>query len=164
MSELASRIMRNFEPSFGYPPGDNVVVSADKSTAAETASALSRVGVRSDLIDFYSLIERVALPDGGSGIFVHSAEDVLDGVRGGQPTRITGFIHDEITVFGSDGGGGLFALSVSNGRVYRLDGGSLVGSTYDADEKGVRLVAASLSAFLEHVRDDVSSNVPSTWR
>lgn len=154
MSEIASKIMEGFEATHGYPPGDNVVVGADAHAAHE---GLSAVGVTGDLLQLYSVVGAVSLPDVGNGFFVHSADDVVDGIRDGQPTTVTGVISDSITVFGSDGGGGLFAHSGSTGVVYRLDGGALVGSKYEAGEGDVHIVAASLDAFLTYLRNEAST-------
>jgi hypothetical protein len=158
VSALARRFVENFEQTHGYEPGENGVdVVADGSTQA--AEALSAAGVPADLVDFYSHVEAVNLPDVDNGYFIHSADRVLDGIRGEQPTELTGTVRDTITVFGSDGGGGLFAVNQAGDRVYRLGGGSLIGSTYDADDSEATVTASSLWEFLEGLRAKVASEV-----
>ncbi|MFF5361321.1 hypothetical protein ACFY4I_18310 [Streptomyces scabiei] len=163
VSRLTSKLMRNFEASFGYPPGDNGVLKATPEQGPEMAAELAAAGIGEDLLEFYSRVEGVSLPDVGNGFFIHSADAVVDGIREDQPTEVVGAIQDEITVFGSDGGGGLFALSSSGERVYRLDGGSLIGSTYDVDNSGVRVVANGFWDFLEYLRGELIQAVPADW-
>jgi len=152
--------MRRFECAFGYPPGNNVVVATDTEAGREAVRMLTAAGIGGDLLDFYARVEHVSLPDIGNGYFIHPAEDVANGARNGQPTAVTGAVRDRITVFGSDGGGGLFALNAAGDKVYRLDEGSLIGSVYDVEDHGVDVVAADLEGFLEYLRDRVSETLP----
>ncbi|MFC3385430.1 PqqD family protein [Couchioplanes azureus] len=149
-------IVRNFEQTHGYPPGENVVRTAAPGDSSALPGGTSVAGLHDDLAAFYSRVEEVSLPDVGNGFFVHPLEDVVAGrVEGFQPTGLRGSVNDAITVFGSDGGGGLFALNESGDRVYRLSGGSLVASVYEVDDSGVAVVATDLWAFLDHLLDEV---------
>ncbi|MEE1745002.1 hypothetical protein ACFYNF_27335 [Streptomyces sp. NPDC006641] len=159
MAKLAVKFTRDFEVSFGYPPGDNGVVRADSNVRRDLIDGLIEAGVGGDLISFFSRVGSVSLPDLDSGFFIHSAEDLLDGVRGEQPVRITGALEDEIAVFGSDGGGALFALNAAQDRVYRLSGGALVGATYDVNPSGVQVMADDLWGFLEYLLSELSRAV-----
>ncbi|WP_322767012.1 hypothetical protein [Frankia sp. Cr1] len=155
ISQLSSDFTRSFEGKFGYPPGENYVRRVKPGLERRSVQLLSSTGIVGDLLDFYSLVEEVSLPDVGSGFFIHSADSLVDGIRGGQPTKVAGFIEDSIIVFGSDGGGALFALNSLGMVVYRLDGGSLVGSVYEVDESGVNILARDLWNFLEYLRGEL---------
>lgn len=61
----------------------------------------------------------------------------------------------DVIVIGSDGGGALFALGPSDGKIYNLHGGALVGSTYDVDDYGVEVVTDGFPQFLEFLRRNV---------
>jgi len=155
VSKLISKMMKDFETSFGYPPGENVLLVADRERGAAAVQALASAGAPRDLLDFYSWVEEVSLPDVGNGIFVHSAQAVIDGVANGQPTEVVGAVEDTTMVFGSDGGGGLFALNQAGDRVYRLSGGALIGSTYDVDDSGVQVISNRFWGFLEYVHQEL---------
>ncbi len=43
ISQSVAVIMRRFEVTFGYPPGDNVVVEADAEAGREAGRMLSKV-------------------------------------------------------------------------------------------------------------------------
>ncbi|MFD5499914.1 hypothetical protein ACFWJS_09380 [Streptomyces sp. NPDC127061] len=159
MVELAAKFTRDFEASFGYPPGDNGVVRANSNVRRDLIDGLIEAGIGGDLISFFSCVGSVSLPDLDNGLFVHSAEDLLDGVRGEQPVRITGALEDDVTVFGSDGGGALFALNAAQDRVYRLSGGALVGATYDVNSSGIQVMANDLWGFLEYLLSELSRAV-----
>ncbi|MFD7659956.1 hypothetical protein ACFV4N_38770 [Actinosynnema sp. NPDC059797] len=164
MSVLASKLMRNFEAGFGYPPGDDLLVEATAESGREAAQSLSSVGAPGELRDFYSRVQEVSLPDVGNGFFIASAEVLVEGIRrGDRPTEVTGSVNDAIVVFGSDGGGGLFALSSSSGNVYRLSGGAQIGSTYEVDESGIAVLASGFWEFLRYLLRELVQAVPIAW-
>ena len=154
MSRLADAVMQTFESTFGYPPGDHIVVEADAETGQHAVRELTAAGIGGDLLDFYAKVVQVSFPDVENGFFIHSVENI---VEGGHPTKLTGAANDEITVFGSDGGGGLFALNAAGDKVYRLAGGSLVGPVYEVDESGLDIVASNFESFLIQLRDQVQT-------
>ena len=159
-SRLSVSFTSSFEARFGYPPGENAVVALPTRDVEAVAQALKAAGVRGDLLDLYRQVEVVSLPDVGIGLFVHAAGNVIEGMTAGvHPTRIIGSVSDEVTVFGSDGGGALFALSASQDKVYKLHGGSLVGSIYQVDDSNAEIVARGLWEFLEYLRGELSQAV-----
>ncbi|MFJ4103887.1 hypothetical protein [Amycolatopsis japonica] len=149
MSFLSAEFERRFEAKHGYPPGGNRLLLAGDDS--DDIRLLADLGCATELLDFYAVVRQVSLPDLGNGTFVHSARHVLTGLRGAMPTLLGGVTEDPIIVFGSDGGGALFALSTSGRGVYRLFGGAFVAGTYDADQAGVTTVAPDLRRFLDTV-------------
>ena len=147
--------MRVFESSHGYEPDENGLVEADHERGVRASRALTAAGVPLVLAEFYERVEEVSLPDVKNGFFLHAADQVIDGLNGGQPTEVEGALSDSIVVFGSDGGGGLFATSVASGQVYRLNGGSLLGPVYDVDASGVEVIAVDFWGFLEYLRQEL---------
>jgi hypothetical protein len=164
MSDLLSKLMRNFEDGFGYPPGENRLYRATLERGRSAAEALAALGAPAELINFYQEIDQLSMPDVKNGFFVHSCEDVVNGMKGEQPTRLTGYIDDKIVVFGSDGGGGLFALSSTNGQVYRLSGGASVGSIYEVDEAGVNIIKPTFWSYLNYLRNELSHFISPAWK
>lgn len=159
MSKLTATLMSDFEARFGYPPDENVILTATPESGAESLQILSAIEAHSDLLDFYSRVEEVSLPDVANGFFISSAEAVVAGIDNWQPVEIVGAFVDTIVVFGSDGGGGLFALNSTGEKVYHLTGGALVGSSYDADEAGAKVISADLWGFLEYLRSELAQMV-----
>ncbi|MCX3064244.1 hypothetical protein [Streptomyces beihaiensis] len=159
MTELTEEFASHFEGRYEYPPDDHEVITVPLGDKDEVRRRLEAADVSDDLVDLYSRVESVSLPDLGSGYFIHSAGEMLDGMRDGQPTRVIGAVEDSITVFGSDGGGGLFALNAAQDKVYRLSGGALVGSVYEVDTSGLEIVSDGLSAFLNLLREELRQSV-----
>ncbi|MEW1923326.1 hypothetical protein [Streptomyces sp. NPDC088360] len=150
--------LNEFEFRFGYPPDLNSVETGsgcDEAVRYE-ASAVSAVSaVSGDLALLDRHISRLSLPDVGVGLFVHSVRQTADGLRGDLPTRVVGEVEDSVVVFGSDGGGALFALSRTDGAtVYRFPPARVDGSVYRCAE-GIEVVALGLRGFLVHVESEL---------
>ncbi|WKX68604.1 hypothetical protein [Streptomyces sp. XD-27] len=159
MSQLSASFTRTFEGKYGYPPGENRVVEATGDSDTKSHLAVLKEAEVGDLVAFYSRVAEVSLPDVGSGFFVHAAESVIDGMNGDQPTRVAGSADEPIIVFGSDGGGSLFALGASEGLIYRLTGGTLIGSVYEVEDSGLEVVARNLWGFLQYLREAFSESI-----
>ncbi|MFC9686248.1 hypothetical protein [Streptomyces sp. NPDC056948] len=157
MQTLSSTFMEQFQSKFGYPPDDNGVESASGSASGETAGLSD---LPQDLITFYRHVDRVSLPDVGSGLFVHPADRTVAGVRGDLPTRIVGSREDSVVVFGSDGGGALFALSATDETtVYRLPPARVEGSVYTEGAIPCEVVASGLAAYLTFLERELRSGM-----
>lgn len=149
MKALTSAFMERFQTAFGYPPSENCVGPASGASGAGGKELVGVGGVPEDLVVFYRRVGRVSLPDVGSGFFVHSVGQTVAGMRGDLPTRIVGAREDSVVVFGSDGGGALFALSVTDGAsVYRLPPSGVEGGVYMEGVLPCEVVASDLAGFL----------------
>ncbi|MCX4632728.1 hypothetical protein [Streptomyces sp. NBC_01443] len=153
MTDLSSKFMRDFEERNGYEPGENCVVEAAVGGPGvpQRHPAARDYG---DLLDFYARIEKVTLPDVGNGFFVDSVDDVVEGRGDWQPAEVRGAVIDSVVAFGSDGGGGLFAVSLTSGKVYRLSGGSMEGAAYEVGESNVEVIAGDLWGFLQYLHGE----------
>lgn len=150
ISTLCAAFQRDFTERYGYPPDDHYVKVQEPGTPRPA-------DLRSEtLANFYATIFEVSLPDLDNGYFIHPAESATSDVH---PTRISGAVEDSITVFGSDGGGALFALSDTKPVVYRLHGGALIGTVYDVDGSGAEEFTSSFSQFLDFLRDRLRREV-----
>ncbi|GGL00962.1 hypothetical protein GCM10010094_72080 [Streptomyces flaveus] len=149
MEALTSAFIEGFQLAFGYPPGENYVVSVSGASGAGVKEFVGVGGVPEDLVAFYRRVGKVSLPDVGSGFFVHSVGQTVAGVCGDLPTRIVGAREDSVVVFGSDGGGAFFALSATDGAtVYRLPPSGVEGGVYTEGALPCEVVASDLAGFL----------------
>ncbi|MFJ9710770.1 hypothetical protein [Streptomyces sp. NPDC101234] len=100
----------------GYPPGDNRVLVADDQSRAAASRLNDTADLPAALVIFYSSIALLHLPDIDHGYFIHTPDLVLDHLTEYGAVRLAD--HRTGIVFGSDGGGHLFALD-QNGQVHR---------------------------------------------
>ncbi|MFF4398927.1 hypothetical protein [Streptomyces sp. NPDC001480] len=109
-----SQLMEAFEVTHGYPAGDNEVALADDETRAAVTLLTNHRSEYAALLSLFAVIDSVSLPDIGNGYFIHPPSTVTAHLDeyGAVPLEN----GDHGIVFGSDGGGSLFALAV-NGTV-----------------------------------------------
>ncbi|MFD4116622.1 hypothetical protein ACFWSJ_24575 [Streptomyces niveus] len=123
-------------------------------------SLLVRAGAAEALQEYYAQLGSVVLPDLGSGIWIDDASSVVSQVEAGiYPKKLAGVVHDTVTVFGTDGGGGMYAVSHTSGGIYHLTLGALTNDSYDLDVDGYRCTATSLRGFLGQLRTDLAGAV-----
>lgn len=144
----------------GYPQDENVL--GPPADPAALAEFVSRAGLdsRSPLADFYRACSGVSLPDVHVGYFIHEPALVLGGLGGGEPRRLTGPYAREVLVFGTDGGGGRFALGADGGgEVLYLGEGAVHDAVFDGSDGQVQPLTPDLRAFLERLLADVEAFV-----
>lgn len=157
---LVVEFVSGFEAVHGYPPGDHAVSLVPAGESAAVAEVLARRGVAGPLLEYYGHLGAVRLPDLDNGIWIDDASSLIAQVEAGNyPNRLTGAIDDMVSVFATDGGGDMYALSHTTGCVYHLTAGALVGSTYDLDEAGYRIAAEDLWSFLEQLHARLTAAV-----
>ncbi|MGW7076817.1 hypothetical protein [Streptomyces sp. NPDC054866] len=159
--------LEEFEARFGYPPDSNSAAIAEEVEEVEEAEQAEKFGgpehdeveaVSPELALLYRHMDHLSLPDVGVGIFVHSVRQTAVGLRGDLPTRLAGALDDSVVVFGSDGGGALFALSRTDGAtVYQLPSARVEGDIYHCAEN-VEILAGGLKGFLVYVEDELKRN------
>ncbi|GAA0459028.1 hypothetical protein Aca07nite_59390 [Actinoplanes capillaceus] len=137
-------LMASFLEKYGYPPGENAVTLATDESHAATDSLVDLTPIPSDLTTLYWVVHEASLPDIGNGYFIHSASTVAEHFQEYGAVRIDDEQDDEwpALVFGSDGGGHLFAVT-GRGRVWR----STTASWFDE----FKMVASSIQEFLERI-------------
>ncbi|MFC8369920.1 SMI1/KNR4 family protein [Streptomyces sp. NPDC057239] len=137
-----SQLMETFEVTHGYPAGDNEVALADDGTRAAVTLLTNHRSEYAALLSLFAVIDSVSLPDIGNGYFIHPPSTVTAHLDeyGAVPLEN----GDHGTVFGSDGGGSLFALA-ADGTVHKSRTASWNDECY--------AVATSLRHFLEQLSD-----------
>ncbi|MEV6736329.1 hypothetical protein AB0N14_04980 [Streptomyces sp. NPDC051104] len=140
ITTMLEQALARFETVHGFPPGDNGVLAADDRSRAAASRLNDTAGLPAALGIFYCSIAELQLPDIDHGYFIHPPDLVLDHLTEYGPVRLTD--HRTGIVFGSDGGGHLFALDQS-GQVHR----STTASWIDDFEPA----APSLPQFLEQL-------------
>jgi hypothetical protein len=144
-------LLSTFESRFGFPPAEHSV--SGPATAAEIAGLADLHGdaVPADLLSFHRIVAEVQLPDVNNGYWIHRPP--LPGEDPGHPRLLSD--GRAVVVFGSDGGGALFALPAGSGApVLRLSDGAFRNEAYDADHAAE--VAANLRDFLRFLRREVT--------
>jgi hypothetical protein len=143
------QLLETFQSRFGFEPGLNQL---GPPAADQALASLQAIVPRpaADLIDFYRRIGQVSLPDVGNGYFIHPADLVARQATAAEPGRI-GPPHElDVLVFGSDGGGALYAVPAAKpGPVYRLRECSVKdGIALAAD---IQIIAADYRTFLRRL-------------
>ncbi|MFF2075818.1 hypothetical protein ACFVXG_13810 [Kitasatospora sp. NPDC058162] len=131
---------RSFAARYGFPPGENSLAHATDA-GRRAADALGELlPVPPDLATLYGVLDRASLPDLDNGYFIHPPGAVTAHVREYGVPVIEG--ERLALVFGSDGGGRLFATGHS-GRVWKSATASFDGV--------FELAADTLEEFLDGI-------------
>jgi hypothetical protein len=108
----------------------------------------------------YLVLDGLTMPDVHNGYFIDTAARVVDAATRGLPTRIAGDPQRDVQVFGSDGGGGLFALSTGGEVIYLQSDGVVDGGVFrESENVRARRIAVSVSEFLDLLLCDVRAFV-----
>jgi len=128
----ADQLLETFQSRFGFEPGRNRL---GPPAAEQALASLQAIVPRpaADLIDFYRCIGQVSLPDVGNGYFI------------GPPHEL------DVLVFGSDGGGALYAVPAAKpGPVYRLRECRIKNGIAIAGD--IQIVAVDYRTFLQRLQ------------
>ncbi|MCZ7456090.1 hypothetical protein [Streptomyces sp. WMMC940] len=127
MERLATEFVSGFEAVHGYPPDEHTVCLAPAGEGAVLREALARQGVAGPLLEYYGHLGAVELPDLDNGIWIDDGPSFIAQIEtGNYPNRLTSAVDDTVSVFATDGGGGMYALSHTTGRIYHLTAGALI--------------------------------------
>lgn len=138
-------------------PNDNRLELPDPSL--RRLHDLRNPTIPADLLDFYQVSGGITLPDVETGVFVHSPKVVLRELERGAPVRVNAPREMEVVPFGSDGGGGLFALDRADGSVWYLPPGLVESGSYSTDSSEFRQVSTNLISFLRDILRTVAAFV-----
>ncbi|MGW1552864.1 hypothetical protein [Streptomyces sp. NPDC002346] len=160
MARLAEEFVAGFEAVHAYPPGAHTVCTVPAAGGVVSATALARQGVAGPLLEYYSHLGSVALPDLGTGIWIDDVSSLTaQAETGNYPNRLTGAVDDTVSVFATDGGGAMYALSHTTGCVYHLTAGALTGSTFELEKTGYSTAAEDLWSFLDQLHAHLATAV-----
>ncbi|WIM92494.1 hypothetical protein ACTOB_004436 [Actinoplanes oblitus] len=150
-------LLDTFASRFGFPPGDHGVSGPATAAELDGLARLHGGAVPGDLLSFHRVVAEVELPDVNNGYWIHRPP--LPGADPGHPRRLSD--GRAVVVFGSDGGGALFALAGGSGSpVLRLADGSFLGGAYEAD--CATEIAANLQNFLTFLHRELTGFVASS--
>jgi hypothetical protein len=135
----------------GYPLGQN--------TLREPATRYRVQGSQLDAL--YLTCDGLSAPDVHVGYFLDSSERTNSAADRGEPIAVEGEESFGVTIFGTDGGGGRFALRDDGGGIFYLpSGGAVVGGVFQETRRiRARIVADDMVGFLWRVLDDVEAFV-----
>jgi len=137
---------------FGYPLGTNEVRAAGLTSVA---------GLPAQLCALYAACDGLSVPDVHVGYFIDTAARTVTAAQRGEPTLVARPGPLRVHVFGTDGGGGRFALGLDDGAVYYLpSSGAVRDGRFEEDAASpVRQLAASVEDLLDRLRADVHAFV-----
>lgn len=148
LGQLETHIQLVRAETWGYPVDQQLIKLV--LPVRDLATVLPRLGCGcvDELAAFFTLCDGIELPDVYVGYFIESLERVVTGPGRGEPVTIGGPRPRSILVFGTDGGGGRFALDRGDGSILHLSsGGAVRGGTF-VDEGGMTRVVTPTMADL----------------
>jgi hypothetical protein len=152
----ATRALRDVLSTFPFEPAAHTI--GPPASEADLATLRSRQPwIPDDLLAVCASVGAVDLPDIANGYLMFDAQYILAMPEpdAGVPDRIGEPFDDpvDVVVFGSDGGGALYAVAVGPaGTVYRLrECGYLDGTYFSSGGAGVTVVAEHLAGFLDEL-------------
>ena len=147
----------------GYPQGQNMVRPPASSESVDMLRRETPLFGDAGLYHLYEVCDGVTLPDVHNGYFIHAVALIARGVASGEPRALSqpGAGSEEVLVFGSDGGGGRFAVRRNPlGEVVHLASfGEVRNGVYDGR---VRTLAPSVESFLERLHADLDAFIACT--
>jgi hypothetical protein len=151
LREMQSLLAELATQDFGYPVGVNEV--------RQPVSPLPPLPA--ELEPLYAVSNGLSMSDVHVGYFIHPADRVVTAAQRGLPTRVDGASPMEVIVFGSDGGGSLFALRRDDKSVYYLPSSGVGTGGVFREDKWVKVtrLADSLPDFLRRLKDDLDAFV-----
>jgi hypothetical protein len=149
MSDLLAELARQETP---YPFDTN-----------ELRSPVSRDAVVPEALrSLYAVCDGVSLPDVWNAYFIDPADELVSNKKRGLPIQIAGTPPIEIEPFGSDGGGGIFAVTTDGAVYYLPSWGVVENNVYIGDDtRGARRISNSVIGFLQRLLADVEAFVHS---
>lgn len=160
ISETHGLLAQLGQLDLGFPQGDNVVRPAPSLEALDLLVAQAYIERSSPLVAFLQECNGLSFPDVHVGYFIHSVEQMLHGFRSGEPRQVSGNEPLTVLVFGSDGGGGRFALQVQGGcAVFYLPVGAVRDGVFDGKHTAIRRLAPDFPEFLRLLLADLRAFV-----
>ena len=105
---------------------------------------------------FYCLCNGIDLPDLSNGVFIHRAELIEINAIRNVPIRLRR--GGPILVFGSDGGGGMFAVSTgSDSSIIHLPTGTVFDGEFDNVRFPEKHISSDFVEFLSRISDDIDA-------
>jgi hypothetical protein len=161
LQELGRALAGMSMVDLGYPMAEHEIRTP--SPAAELERLRRAVAdVPPQVMEYYSLCDGAALPDVQNGYFLHSIKTVLTARDIGEPNAVSGPNAGKVLVMASDGGGGRFAVRLSEpvGEIiYLPSDGGLYDGVFNGTMARVVVVAADLAGFVLRLSEDVKAFV-----
>lgn len=155
LQAVAARALRDVVS--GYPfEADDHRVGPPASMASLDLLRQRLPWTPDELVALQRCVGPVTLPDICNGYFLHALTAVDRQDRADQIGEPFGERIDVI-VFGSNGGGDLYAMAVTDGRVFRVRDAGYVGGVYNGTDRGITIVGADLRDFLERLLSAVTA-------
>jgi hypothetical protein len=147
---------------FGHALDENWIKPPASDNSAEIESAVATIANNKQLEAFYRECNGISMPDVWNGYFIHELEHLKNREAKGEPTSIEGKLQRDIAVFGSDGGGGMFAIRLAESDILYLPNGEIRNSVYLDTANSATRLANDFEGFLARLLADVDAFVHDT--
>ena len=157
LDRMRALIRSLYTVDWGYPLGENFIrnVNAEQSLVQKLFGSDIRLH---HLVTYYQLSDGLELPDVRNGLFIHRVDMIHRGILAGEPTEISGPGGGTVITFGSDGGGGRYAVRTGGEpEVLHLPVGRVKDSVFDGKRYPIRVLAQDFCGFLRIVEEDTSA-------
>jgi hypothetical protein len=138
---------------FGYPLGDNYV--RPQTSDNSTLSSYATLPDLKWLFQLYRECNGANIPDVRCGYFIKPLERVISYDRTSEPDTLVLDQESRIVPFGSTGGGDLFAIDQSDGRVLLLPPARMANGRYYGSTNIPYDIAPNVSVFISRIIEDV---------
>ena len=139
-----------------YPAGKNALNPPATATELRWLEGRFAGFGGETFLAFYAASNGLTWSDVHNGFWLDRISDLRK--RGRHPSAITGDFEGPIRVFGTDGGGGMYAF-LENRRIYHLPPAMILRGVYEADARNVEVVAGNFEFFLRRLRGDLDAFV-----
>ncbi len=149
------------EVDFGYSLDENIIRPPKREDYTQLTLSNSGYSDNQMLYNFYLECDGLSWPDVHNGYFIHSVEKLNEKEqrKSNLPTKISGIYRSPILVFGSDGGGGLFAVRKQYNDILYLPNGLIQEGIFDGETANIKKIGDNFSEFLEKLLSDLEAFV-----
>jgi hypothetical protein len=158
MLSLLGSFLDGFAERHGYAPDENTVALATQEEIAAVLRQEFGDRLPAAIAEFFGAITKVSLPDVHIGYFIGPPAYIV-GLRAAREPHWADFDgkRREVLVFGSDGGGSLYAVPLPSGQpVYELPPAEIENGLYSGQAVAV---ADDFDDFLDRLRQRLREQV-----
>jgi hypothetical protein len=156
--QRAERLLRMHpvEEVLPYPPGENALGHAVLNASKTLSPMAAHCRALGQLIGLYQAFDGFVFEDVQNGYFLHSLETIVrDAMERSSSAGSTADLQGAVTI-GSSGGGDALIIECATGAIFVVPSHECT-SDNRSGTRHRKLVAKSVSEFLEHVCNDVEA-------
>jgi hypothetical protein len=163
LREVQALLEASVHIDFGYPIRGNTVLAPEGSDAVRDSLRRAGLAEAAILSNFYSKCDGFSWPSIRNGYFVFRVKSLSRVDPENVPHTVVGPLACRIRVFGSSGGGDMFALTESL-TVVHLPLGPMHDGVFDDRCGRTRQVASDFNGFLQLLLGDLRAFVEKDYK